>query len=1255
MPNYQFLLHNSNTNTLNEWEVIPNLNAAAISSIDDKFTDANSRAKIGTSIPTPLAGMYACQTAFKIMNQEYQKVWAITDLEQKRNQLKKIEQSIYGGQVSDCLDLLEWLYTTTDRTKFTFENIVLNNEFNFNKPVTDQENTRNLLAFNSAIKQAACTEKFGNKIELNLIIYNNNSERILVGGSSPMTLVFLSPNFKDNVKRENSPFNNLHGFTSDVLFDNLSEDCYCALYNRHPKFIAYLKSIVNSINVPSPLDDFKNYVNDAFEKKSAFEELMGRSAVSMPTFLQTITANNAQENRLIDIRILENSLLTLSHSGGIETFESDFVLDISRCEITDAELSVIMGTDKKPLILSSTCDWGTSYTRRGDITDATQRFTRSFVYDTIRNVNQKAFNGNLDSTFSTRRLPIKNEVYPYITDEDIFYDYLIDMDFQMDDDRFETLNIPSDPNLNDQNRFLLPIKPLVIQLLGNNLNLSTNYSNNSVTISIQIPVLDSQHQRSVEFRRTYCLDIPEKIHKASFDLAIMPFFRMQTGELNNFPKYLVFLEKTGSESSGAINYSGIKLIEKGTICNTQASNRASYDLLNINTSYVKTTKDYKAISLSIIIGGSPYYGMLIPRFPIQSNTNAKYRFAIDFGTTNTHIEYSKIGEDGRHIANTIRAYEHKDEASNAPFIVLLNKMFHNANPLNFNLYRKKGLEKAYEIIIRECITPYLGCEIDYPDNTNNTINKIKYHSFPTRTAAQTFRRFQSDDTNPFIDTNIAFMIGENFISDDNSRGLSFNVIYSENLKWALENNRTATFHNRAVIKNYFDQLFHLILYKLLHDGCDIPSCEIVITRPISMSTKLHTDLKRIIERSLSECIPTFRVQNINFEISESIAPYHYFDAGVSDYYCNIDIGGGTSDIFVQYSDNTANQLIKKKIQASVKFAGNDLWGKPESKDESNGFIQMYKNWNEFNRSSDSIYIHKYNNFLSLSSDESAISYLFKNDSILKFSENIIQNSDFRLILLLHYASIVYGLTQIIGEPGNGIKLLQNSLTITFSGNASLYINSLFTSDSQRNYYTKFLFILMYNLNRKGFSEIGNTISSSPILRVEMNNNPKQITASGAIKAANYLQNHNQANAVEDRYNTNDVITNGMEQVMPNQDINNQTIDNVVNKYYLLSELPTDSNIAIIRQELVSSIFLVYNSILNQFRNKQGNKWIEDFGDLEIYKDILTEEKINQYVTAWINALSSNGGTLENEPLFFKPIPYLLYELSIAIFTKRKIS
>ena len=144
MPNYQFLLHNSNTNTLNEWEVIPNLNAAAISSIDDKFTDANSRAKIGTSIPTPLAGMYACQTAFKIMNQEYQKVWAITDLEQKRNQLKKIEQSIYGGQVSDCLDLLEWLYTTTDRTKFTFENIVLNNEFNFNKPVTDQENTRNL-------------------------------------------------------------------------------------------------------------------------------------------------------------------------------------------------------------------------------------------------------------------------------------------------------------------------------------------------------------------------------------------------------------------------------------------------------------------------------------------------------------------------------------------------------------------------------------------------------------------------------------------------------------------------------------------------------------------------------------------------------------------------------------------------------------------------------------------------------------------------------------------------------------------------------------------------------------------------------------------------------------------------------------------------------------------------------------------------------------------------------------------------------
>ena len=103
-------------------------------------------------------------------------------------------------------------------------------------------------------------EKFARDLNVK-DIYLFYYENVLIGGSSPFTLVYTSPNWQ-----RNKPITNARGLEGNLLFDNYSSASVLPvpLHNRNKEFRSYLtKYIVAFRNVPGFANtQFYNYIYD---------------------------------------------------------------------------------------------------------------------------------------------------------------------------------------------------------------------------------------------------------------------------------------------------------------------------------------------------------------------------------------------------------------------------------------------------------------------------------------------------------------------------------------------------------------------------------------------------------------------------------------------------------------------------------------------------------------------------------------------------------------------------------------------------------------------------------------------------------------------------------------------------------------------------------------------------------------------------------------------------------------------------------
>jgi hypothetical protein len=472
---------------------------------------------------------------------------------------------------------------------------------------------------------------------------------------------------------------------------------------------------------------------------------------------------------------------------------------------------------------------------------------------------------------------------------------------------------------------------------------------------------------------------------------------------------------------------------ENALCKIYSLNQKSFDRIKISVGNVR--------------------GILVPTLPSKGNSE-QFIFSVDFGTTNTHIEYKTISE------NVIKPFEIGESDKQIHFL--------NGNNDSFKLVS----------------------DIDFIPITVGVKEKFK---FPVRTALSLAKnREKAKIVYPFVQANIV-------IPYEKRRIPNYNETLTQ-LKWESDENQMSYF---------IDSLCFLLRNKVALNGGDLSATKIVWFYPISMAGSRSRIIANIWKISYAkyflgivadsvdnfeEDIKKILSENLK-ELPESIAPYLYYkdDTKHRDAISNlvsIDIGGGTTDIvFVK----------DKKVEyvTSFRFAANSIFGlgehitpvvsKYQSKIEKiiKDNDENFKLENLYNSIKNTEYGDLASFFFSLSDNE-----MMKNVQV-NFNSMLKKDKNQKLVFVLFYTAIIYHTAQIMKA-----KNMPTPRHITFSGNGSRIVNIVADNEVLEEL-SKLIFEKVYSqkYGKSGLDIIHNTV------------NPKEVTCKGGIKAAdkNYTQ------------------------------------------------------------------------------------------------------------------------------------------------------
>lgn len=641
--------------------------------------------------------------------------------------------------------------------------------------------------------------------------------------------------------------------------------------------------------------------------------------------------------------------------------------------------------------------------------------------------------------------------YPYLTVFDLLEDKIVKVSGSVDKEHFYTF-------FNGEATYLLPLKSLFFEFFnvrdldtvndhtGRKLVEITADNDGSVTVKINMPITDPVH-RYIPLSKTYTVkDII--IQPKPVEIGFFPFYKV-VGEpqLNVYNVMLAATEKDTLEFY-TVTPDRIEPIH------AQATVRTPGDRFLHNTKYydVKGIIDFVEVNV-----GEGIKALVIPKMTEVNMGNIHFDFAIDFGTSNTFIAYKTTTSPD---IKTLK-FGNIDNGTGVANNDVQTVFLHTPSPTMIDTFQ------------REFMLPTIGMEDSLA-------------GFPIKTAVCEVKQFESvQSPKLFGNINVGFKF-----KNEISAGSIPNASYFTDLKWALEQSpgeRIPTWRVLAFCK----QILWLVKNKALLNGGDA-RFNVMLTFPESMIDR-STFLDKVadsgvwidaeIEIGLS--IPGF--DRFADDVTESEAPYYMVVQG-NDNMLNVDIGGGTTDMFlVRRLDKDGNVL--PNVQArylSVKFAADDLWGDGAGArldgNGANGFVSYLRDRIQANNGN----INGITQLVKRSSDIMAA--LFSNDDKFKTSIHIRQNNDLRSILLIHYTAILFAVGRLLNKFDAGIPKV-----LSFTGMGSKYL-SLITTDPRR--LTNFT------------GEVLKMLTGAPIphnFKLDTHyRDAKEVTAKGVLSKANVL-------------------------------------------------------------------------------------------------------------------------------------------------------
>lgn len=976
-----FRLYKGNNN-IQDWGTSVQYGEHAISQIEDP--NAADVKKEITSIPSPFARIDLVKSA-------YREVVKSGNLH---------GDTIFHKMVSDSLDIAQIFFNLPklqDRVKVLVWDVQQELNNLCNNASLEQKRVGKTL--NMFLKQDAQSYNFEHLNSVYLLHYfgqHRKTQLDIIGATSPATLFFSSANDFSYLSEDIR-------FGKDKVFD--SE--FASLDQRDDKFIvfyyAYRRAFPNFARLFPEVNSYMDLVYKQGltpDQKDKVDAITINSINEYPELL--INPNKVEINGVCYRQCPDNAIV----KSGFE-IKSDIATD-----------------EKKPLVLP--IESGSVYS---DI---------FYVSDNWESTNKAPYYDN--KPLHERRLPNANDTYPYLTISDFLEDALI---------RVPKINANEDAFFckfanDDSYSYLLPLKPTFFKYFtlqqvqgkagGKSMIEMVEVNTGNIKVTLRIPI---QNNRVIEYTRHYIErgEIRPNENKGvliekCFAVGLFSNIQYEDEKQAYYRAYIIseFEEKDDYALLFAKGSTTLSVSEP-VVRNSSDDRYYSYKTYIIE----QQTFDY------IRVESDGCSGVLIPIMHKKSGSD-KFTFAIDFGTTNSHIEYNI------------------NDGTSKPF----------------NVTDKDAILKLWGWVnsFSEKILGY--------DVIPNNIGTNSLYKFPMRTAL-----CMSSDTNwnkavyPLGHTNIPFPY-------EKKSGYDYNRVETD-LKWSNDSD------NIKRIKSYIESLFMMLRTKVLLNNGNLAKTKIVWFYPISMVENRYNNFSDVWTKAYEKYFGGDRSNVI--PMTESVAPYEHYrnsEASVGNI-VTIDIGGGTTDI-VLANDGEINNIT------SFHFAANSIFGDPYITNRSsasvNKLLVQYENTIksvlEDNSLGDLGEILE-QNFKSKISDNIASFFFSLKDNTEIQEKRLVDNVDFntmlqrdtnyKIVFVMFYSAIIYHLAKIMKAKGEVMPR-----HIAFSGNGSKVIRVLTSSDTTLEKFTKKIFEKVY----------GQDYPSDGLTILQNVDNPKEVTCKGGL-------------------------------------------------------------------------------------------------------------------------------------------------------------
>ncbi|MBQ9556235.1 MAG: hypothetical protein IJV05_08420 [Muribaculaceae bacterium] len=645
-----------------------------------------------------------------------------------------------------------------------------------------------------------------------------------------------------------------------------------------------------------------------------------------------------------------------------------------------------------------------------------------------------------------RLLPGTRERYPWLTGDDFLQPMCVQVEYDLNDQCFFNGNITYDGTAN-RPTFLLPLKPkffeyfTVDDLKGNTDDgrpiFTMDYCEDdgipTLVAILRVPIAktdDYGRHLYMTFTRVYTpqagivLCDPDNnegtLLHATDALTVFPFVKLPVMNHYNF-QHVAFNTSTCDMRSSSLSF-----INAGHVLPADkvrsAKRRIMGDDCFFATTYYEVMSDIDAFDFEFMVksNGEHYHAMLVPLWPMQETRGGdEFTFAVDFGTTNSHIECLV----DKHVIPLNLSSDAKKKFIASSFI--------RSGEGNANLFMEASNQ--------EFLPDKLGDEF----------------KFPQRTVLAQFLHFDDSHMStlmPLGDVNIPFIYEKE------------SIFYSKvvgNLKWSTDN----LVEQR--IKAFLTELALLMRTKVILSNGNLAKTRIVWFYPLSMDNRSKSRMNEIWKSLMSDLFgvkfnmdnPRDRGPHDNLiEMPESVAPYYFHRDGAefrasTKPSVSIDIGGGTSDIVVYVPSVGSKRL--PNIITSFRFAANTVFGDAylTRQADANPMLQKYIKhfriiYDRDNRDATDVGVITYPVLEDIVADrksEDISTFLFaignkeKNQGKPEYSFNHLLNgdSDRKIVFVYFYASIVYYVAHMLKDKG--IALPRH---IFFSGTGSKILDIL---------------------------------------------------------------------------------------------------------------------------------------------------------------------------------------------------------------------